>query len=153
MKIKILLLFGLLVLVASCNTSSVYKKDYEFDKNQWQKSDAKTFDFTIDDDAKLYDITFSLSHVFDYQFASIPLSFKWIKPDGTSDVISIDLKMKDENGKELGECAIDVCDLKHIIDSKVKLQKGKHQIIVSHTFDYDYLPNIIHIGLEVIKLK
>ena len=59
----------------------------------------------------------------------------------------------DENGKELGDCAGDICDLKHLLVSKAKLLKGEHQITVTHSFHFDYLPNIIHIGLDVGKSK
>ncbi len=153
MRIKYFFLASLFLIIVSCNNSSVYNEGHEFPKNQWQKKDPKTFDFTIEDDALLYDVNFLLSYVYDYQFASAPLSFKWTKPDGTSEVIPVDFKFKDENGKELGDCAGDICDLKHTLISKTLLQKGEHQITVSHSFHFDYLPNIIHIGLDVSKAK
>lgn len=153
MKIKYFLLASLFLMMTSCNNSSVYNEGYDFPKNQWEKKSSNTFVFTIDDDASLYDVTFILSHVYDYQFPSAPLSFKWSKPDGTSEIIPVDFKFKDENGKELGDCSGDICDLKHLLASKAKLLKGEHQITVTHSFHFDYLPNIIHIGLDVSKAK
>ena len=153
MKIKTFLLLGLLLAVASCTKSSSYSSTIDFSNNQWQKKDPQLFDFTIEDDSKLYDMVFSISHVYDYQFASIPLSFTWIKPDGTTETIPLDFKIKDKNGKDLGECAGDICDLNYPLKENVKLQKGKHQIKVSHSFQFDYLPNIINIGFKVIKLN
>lgn len=153
MKIKYFFLASLFFIMTSCNNSSVYNEGHDFPKNQWLKKNSNSFVFTIDDDASLYDVTFNLSHVYDYQFASAPLSFKWTKPDGSSEVIPVDFKFKDENGKELGDCAGDICDLKHTLASKAKLLKGEHQITITHSFHFDYLPNIIHIGLDVSKAK
>lgn len=153
MKPKQLLLIGLLLIVASCTNSSIYSEDKNFPDNQWHKNNASTFEFNIDDDTKPYDVIFSLSHVYGYQFDSIPLSFKWVQPDGTSETIPLDLKIKDEKGNELGDCVGDICDLQHPLFSQKKFTKGKHRIIASHSFEYDYLPNIIHIGINVNSSK
>lgn len=153
MKIKYFLIAGLFLMMISCGNSSVYNEGHDFPKNQWPKKSTNSFVFTIDDEASLYDVTFNLSHVYDYQFASAPLLFKWIKPDGSSENIRVDFKFKDKNGKELGDCAGDICDLKHTLTSQTKLLKGEHQITVTHSFNFDYLPNIIHIGLDVSKAK
>jgi gliding motility-associated lipoprotein GldH len=143
----------LLLLLISCDSSSVYKETFDFSKNQWYKKDAKSFEFEIKDDTKFYDIDFIVSHVYDYQFKSIPITFSITKPDGTNETKPIDFILKDENGKEIGDCAGDYCDLKQNIFSKTKLQKGKYKVIVSNTFHFDYLPNIILIGLDVSVAK
>lgn len=152
MKLKIILL-GLLFTMVSCNTNSIYNQSESFTNNQWPKSSSNAFVFNVEDDTKLYDITFSLSHVYDYQFKSAPLSFKWIKPDGTSEIIPLEFQFKDENGKELGDCSGDICDVTHLLLSKTKLPKGENQIIVMHSFQFDYLPNIIQIGIDVSSAK
>lgn len=152
MKLKIILL-GLLFAMVSCNTNSIYSNSESFTNNQWQKSSAQVFGFNVEDDTKLYDITFLLSHVYDYQFASAPLSFEWIKPDGTSEIIPLEFKFKDENGKELGDCSGDICDVNQVLLSKTKLPKGENKIVVTHAFEFDYLPNIIQIGLDVSVAK
>jgi gliding motility-associated lipoprotein GldH len=149
MKTKGLLILGVLLLLTACETSSIFNKKVDFTKNQWPKSTTNAFVFEVTDDSKNYDVTFLLRHVFDYQFDSIPLSFTWIKPDGSQEIIPISLAIKDKNGKELGECAGDICDLKKAILSNIKLPKGTNEIIVQHSFNYAYLPNIIQIGLDV----
>lgn len=153
MKIKSFLLVGLLLIVASCNQSSIYSKNYDFPSNQWHKNNTNEFAFTIENDTQLYDITFSLSHVYGYQFNSLPLSFKWVKPDGTTETIPVDFKIKDEKGNELGDCSGDICDLHYVLASKVKLTKGGHKIFAMHSFQFEYIPNIIHIGMDVSAVK
>lgn len=154
MKKNILLLFGLLSVVISCNKLEVYNQfDDGFAENRWQAKDAKTYDFTIDDDTKLYNITFRFSHVYDYQFNSIPINFTIINPNGETQNKQIDLQIKDASGKELAECSGDFCDLNYKLEEKIKLQKGNYKVIVSHSFNGPYLPNVLGVGLKVEEDK
>lgn len=146
------LLFALLSTVVGCNTA-VFDKGYDFADSRWQKSDPKTFEFTIDDASKTYDVIFTVSHIYGYQFDNVPLSFEWTKPDGTVQAIPFNLILKDKSGKELGDCSGDYCDLDTVILPQQQLAKGKHKIVASHQFSNDYLPNIFQIGLEVLQVK
>lgn len=153
MKLQPLIIFVLLLFTVSCNNSSVYNESHDFENNQWKKNDPKTFEFTLDQDNQAYDIVFKLSHVYGYQFESVPLTFRWIQPDGTVKEIPVDFRMKDKSGQELGDCSGDICDLSYQLSGNVVLPKGKHQIVAAHSFQFDYLPNIIHIALDVSKAK
>ena len=153
MKTKILLLLSLFTILISCSKQNEYNKFVEFGtENRWQKPDVKTFEFDLTDDAQ-YNLTFRFSHVYDYQFASVPIHFSIEKPNGEKDNFSIDLPIKDSAGKDLGECAGDVCDLNYKIKEKTKLAKGKYKVTVSHSFTGPYLPNVIGIGLKVENVK
>jgi gliding motility-associated lipoprotein GldH len=141
-------------LFVSCNKSEVYNKfDDGFTENRWQKNDVRTYEFTIDDTTKLYNITFRFSHVYDYQFNSVPIHFTIVNPQGEEQKKRIDLQIKDAAGKELAECSVDFCDLNYMLQQKVQLQKGTYKIIVSHSFEGPYLPNILGIGLKVEEDK
>ncbi|WP_395044744.1 hypothetical protein [Flavobacterium sp.] len=154
MKTKILLSLSLLLLLVSCNSNTIYSEfKNDFDSNRWLKADAKTFEFTIDEDAQLYDIIFDFSHVYDYQFSSIPINFIIESPNSLQEKFTIDLKIKDNSGKDIGDCSGDICDLKFKIKEKYKLEKGKYKVIISNNFKADYLPNVIGVGLDVEKLK
>lgn len=152
MKTKTLLLLSLFTILISCKQSE-YNKFVDFgEENRWQKSDVKTFEFDLTDDSQ-YNLIFRFSHVYDYQFASVPINFSIEKPNGEKENFSINLAIKDSNGKELGECAGDVCDLNYKIKEKTKLLKGKYKVMVSHSFEGSYLPNVIGIGLKVESVK
>ncbi|MES2746883.1 MAG: hypothetical protein V4648_00800 [Bacteroidota bacterium] len=151
---NIVLLLGLFFLIVSCNKLEVYNQfDDGFDENRWQQKDAKTYEFSIDDESKLYNITFRFSHVYDYQFNSIPMHFTIINPSGEEVKKEIDLQIKDASGKELAECSGDFCDLNYKVEEKVKLQKGTYKVIVSHSFEGPYLPNVLGVGLKVEEDK
>ena len=154
MKAKLLLLLSLFTLLISCSKQNQFSEFDTFgEDNRWHKEDSKTFEFEITNDALLYNLTFKFSHVYDYQFATVPLTFTIENPKGDKQNLSVDLAIKDDSGKELAECAGDVCDLKYPIIEKTKLQKGKYKITVSHSFEGPYLPNVIGIGLNVDSTK
>ena len=154
MKNTTLLFVGIFFLLISCNKKAVFDQfDTDFENNRWLEKDIKTYDFTIDDDSKLYNITFAFSHVYDYQFSSVPLNIKIVDPSGKEEPMTIDLQIKDASGKQLADCSGDVCDLFFKIKEKTKLQKGNYKAIISHSFSGPYLPNVIGVGLKVEEAK
>ena len=154
MKSKSLLFLLSFFILISCDKKSVYSEFYKNNEdNRWLKSDSKTFQFTIEDSSKLYDIDFNFSHVYDYQFASVPIDFEIENPKGEKEKFTIDLMIKDNSGKEIGDCSGDICDLKYKIKPKTKLEKGTYKIIISNGFKREYLPNVIGLGIEVSKLN
>lgn len=154
MKKKTLLLLSLFTVLISCSKQSQFSQFDTFgEENRWQKADAKTFEFDITDDTQLHNIVFRFSHVYGYQFASIPLNVVIESPDGKKEELKIDVPIKDDSGKDLGECAGDICDLNYKIEEKIKLQKGNYKITFSHSFEGPYLPNVIGIGLNVESVK
>lgn len=163
MKTKILLLLSLFTILicfassltlVSCSGQSQFSQFVTLGtENRWQKTDAETFEFEITDEATPYDLVFKFSHVFDYQFATVPINFTIENPAGEKENLSVDLAIKDSSGKELAECAGDICDLKYHIKENTKLKKGKYKVTVSHSFEGPYLPNVIGIGLDVEKVK
>lgn len=154
MKTKTLLFLSLFAILTSCSKLNQYKEFVSFgEENHWQKAAAQTFEFDITDDVKLYNIVFKFSHVYDYQFASIPINFTIENPKGEKENFSVDLAIKDSSGKELAECSGDVCDLDYTIKEKTKLQKGLYKVTISHSFEGPYLPNVLGIGLNVESVK
>ena len=152
MKTKLLLILFTLFGLTSCNKNSVYSTFYKNNENnRWLKSDAKTFEFAIDDESQLYDIIFNFSHVYDYQFSTVPINFVIENATGNKENFTIDLMIKNKSGKQIADCSGDICDLKLKIKEKYKLEKGNYKVIISTSFKGDYLPNVIGVGLEIKK--
>lgn len=151
MKTRPLLFFYFIALMLfSCNQGNVYSKfDNGFTNNRWEKANAKTYDFSIIDETKQYTIVLKFGHVYDYQFASVPIAVKITDPSGKEEQFPINLKIKDDSGKQLGECAGDICDVSFKIKERVKLAKGDYKITISNSFNGPYLPNVLGVGLDV----
>jgi gliding motility-associated lipoprotein GldH len=154
MKSKFIFPFLTIFLLISCSEKTDYKKFIKLpEDHRWLKSDSKIFEFIIDDDTKLYDVTFEFSHIYDYQFASVPIKIDVKNPSGEEEFHNIDFNIKDSKGKPLADCGGDICDMSMNVLEKTKLFKGKYQIKVSQDFDGPYLPNVIGVGIKVSKSK
>jgi gliding motility-associated lipoprotein GldH len=150
MKTKILFLSSLFFILISCNSGTFSQFDKIPENNRWEKSDLKVYEFEIKDDTKRHNIVFEFSHVYNYQFDSIPIQFLIKSPDGKEENLAIDLPIKDGSGEQLAECSGDVCDLKYTLKEQIRLSKGTYKITVSHNFKAaPFLPNVIGIGLSV----
>ena len=154
MRLKNILPILSVFLLISCSEKTDYKKFIKLpEDHRWLKSDSKIFEFTIDDDTKLYDVTFEFSHIYDYQFASVPIKIDVKNPSGEEEFHNIDFNIKDSKGKPLADCGGDICDMSMNVIEKTKLLKGKYQIKVGHDFDGPYLPNVIGVGIKVTQSK
>ncbi len=154
MKLKFIFPIFAFLLLISCSEKTDYKKFIKLpEDHRWLKSDSKIFEFTIDDDTKLYDVTFEFSHIYDYQFASVPIKIDVKNPSGEEEFHNIDFNIKDSKGKPLADCGGDICDMSMNVLEKTKLLKGKYQIKVGHDFNGPYLPNVIGVGIKVTQSK
>lgn len=153
MKTKGLCLIFIFTLLISCSDNHFRRFDILPEDQRWQVSDAKVYEFDIENDSQFYNIVFQFSHVYGYQFSTIPMNFTIKSPDGKTEVIDINLAIADDSGKQLGDCSGDVCDLFYTLKERTKLQKGKYKVTVTHSFKGPYLPNVIGIGLAVQNEK
>jgi len=154
MKLKNTFLFLLLTLLISCNSKNVFTETKEgFTANQWQKKEAQNFSFTINEDNKNYDFTITISHVYNYQFESVPIEVVITNPKGETEMLFFDLLIKDAKGNDKGDCLGDLCDLRQTFKKNIKLSKGNYTVHIAHRFNHVYLPNITSLGLEVDKTE
>lgn len=141
----------LLILLCSCNQNTVYEQlDTNFSDNRWMKNDTRTYNFTIAEAARNYDVVLHFAHSQGYQFASVPLTVVIENPDKTVTNKTITLDIVAEDGKDKGECAGDYCDLYYTFITNEQLAAGPYKLSISHSFQGDYLPNILGVGIEVI---
>lgn len=151
---RTLSLLCLLLFMVSCNKNQIYHKlDEDFPESRWQNKVVKRFEFEIEDSAPLYNFVLLFSHVSDYQFSSVPIKIRIESPSGKAENIAIDLKIKEDNGKDIADCAGDYCDLKYKFKSKERLEKGRYKVYVGHSFPGPYLPNVIGVGLNVERSR
>lgn len=149
---KIIRVVAVLMLVAlsSCEQNRVYNKfEKNFKENRWQKTDIRTYEFEIVQGATQYNMDLHFSHIFGYQFPSVPLTITIENPDKTVTTKNINLEITDENGKDKGDCAGDICDLYVTVFEGESLPVGKYKVAISHQFQGEFLPNILGLGIEV----
>lgn len=153
MKLK-LFLIALVGLLYSCNTNEIYSElDRNFEANRWLKTATKEFNFENAKSEEIVAVKLHFAHVHGYQFEEIPLEVEFINPKGISEIIALNLKVKDANGKDVGNCSGDICDVIHTIKTNVKLEKGTYTLKIKNTFSSEYLPNVLGIGVIFEKMK
>ena len=147
---QILLAFSGLLLLAGCGKTAF--KEYETDLvgNRWQKNDVKTYNFELKEGGT-YDVLVDFSHVYGTQFNALPLKVIMVKPDQTRETADYLMELRDADGNELGDCSGDYCDLREPVFTKLDLKAGNYQVSVANNFDYDFVPNVLGIGIRVVK--
>ncbi|HEX9979886.1 MAG TPA: hypothetical protein VGB50_04900 [Flavobacterium sp.] len=147
--VKILPLFCLVII--GCNSDTVYKEfNDHFEENRWKKTDRFIYNFTIEQSGN-YDLLIDFSHVYGVPFPDIPIQLDMTGPDQKTETQSVRIQLTDPDGQPVADCSGDYCDLQQEIFSGRHLQAGKYQIILSNQFDFEYLPNVLGIGIQVNK--
>ena len=142
--VVVLVMFSL----SSCDSNVVYSKfEKNFPNNRWTKENTISFDFTIEQ-PNSYELTLQVGHIHDYQIPVLDVEVALTLPDGTQKVIPVAVAMQDQTIKS--DCLGDVCDLFLPITSDA-FSEGEHQVSIRFTNDLPYLPNILGIGIQVIK--
>lgn len=151
MKFKLTSLLILVLVFLSCNEKKIYDElDKNFPDNRWQKEEARTFDFTIEEEARNYDVNVHFAYFSDFQVNPVPMTVIIVDPDGAEESKEINIVVKDKEGKETGECGGDFCDIREVIFKNEPLKKGKYKLSIQQNFNDIYLPNVSGIGVEVI---
>lgn len=151
MKIKLLSLLLVVFALSSCNENIVYKEtNKNFPENRWQKSEAKDFEFTINQEARNYNVELHFAYLSDFQVSPVPLSITIIHPDKTEEKREVNIVVKDKDGKETGDCGGDYCDIREVILENKALAKGVYKVKIQQLFNGAYLPNVNGVGIEVI---
>jgi gliding motility-associated lipoprotein GldH len=139
------------VMLVSCSGDTVYKKFYsDFTEHQWQKTDIRVFEFSIDEKAE-YDILLDFSHVYGFPFATVPIELVLEKPNKTVVSEKTEIIVSDRENGVLSDCSGDYCDLRQKLFSRTELRPGKYRLAVINAFDHPYLPNVLGLGIRVVR--
>lgn len=141
----------LLVFTAlSCQKTVVFKDvKKDFSDNQWVATDIKKFEFKLKKDVEAGDIKLLFSHVFEPQYATVPVSVTIEYPSGEKENVFLNLQLKDAEGNDLSDCSGDICELYTNLKEGVKLPKGNYKVSVENKFAYAYLANVLAVGVSV----
>lgn len=150
---KITVLFSLLIILVSCNKNKVFSDfDNEFKDNRWDFENVRTFDFEIKEELP-YAIKLQFGHIYDFQEKEVPVEITLTDPKGVNEVQVVNIIVKDENNKELGNCGGDICDVYQVFKEKEHLKKGFYKIRIKNLSKGIFLPNVLGIGVIVEKTE
>src|SRR5690606_6561395 len=128
-------------------TSDFYRN---FEDNRWAFNKEVTFDFEL---KKNQEFWVHFGHIYNYNFASVPIELEFVKENDTLNKIVVNEKIiiKDNNGEDKGDCLGDICDVYQKLDKD--LEPGNYKLSIRNLSELPYLPKVLGIGYQIRKPK
>ncbi|CAL2081244.1 gliding motility lipoprotein GldH [Tenacibaculum sp. 190524A05c] len=100
---KVLKVFGLLLILVSCDSKRVYDEYTSIDNNKWEINTPVTYQFEVKDTLAKRNLFINIRNNSDYEYSNLFLVTKMSFPDGHKIVDTLEYDMADKNGKFLGK--------------------------------------------------
>ncbi len=152
---QIIFAFLALAVLSSCDENRIFEKHSSaFPQFRWQQGQELSFSPAIDDTTATYRITLALRHVNGFQFAELKANMVVTSPSGNEQTMDYTIPVMDGKGGYLSECALDLCDLEHVIAANWQFaESGTYTFRVDHDMPVETLPNVMEVGLIIDKQK
>ncbi|MFW5851593.1 MAG: hypothetical protein ACOCWB_05170, partial [Bacteroidota bacterium] len=102
---------------------------------------------------QLYDVIVIFRYVEGFQFNRVVFGFSHFSPDTDTVDFSMGLPIIDSKGNYIGDGSGDIWDIEHTIISGKALPQGKNVFVLQNQMDshYEYIPNVMSVGLKIVK--
>ena len=139
------------VFLSSCNDSTVFKGEKDFEDQAWTYDDIINFNVEIADTNQLYDIYFDMEYEKSYPYQNLYFKFSHTDPQGQSSVDTLNIDLIDRSGHWIGECDKDKCEISGMIGNAYKINTpGNHQFSFEQFNRNDSLRGIDNIGILIL---
>ncbi len=148
---KKIIFFALLALTfASCKSNVVFEQRNDLKLN-WAQDNVQKFETGELASGTHYDSKIVIRYASNYPFNLLTLAAKIEMPDGSIQTKSIDLEMKDKDGKNIGDGLGDIWDIETpLLEDFVMTQTGKVKIELAHTMEsHPKVPLLMKIGVVI----
>ena len=150
MRKAALLLFGMCMLLYSCDQAKIYENHLDNERITWNRFDVKTFNIDIEDTTASYDFYVAIRHITAFPFGFITIQFTIYTPSGETRMLEQKIILKDDKGNWLGDGMGDLWDLNHLVREDFRFTRpGTCTVEVSSTMSQANLPGIMQVGLIV----
>lgn len=145
------LLLALLILnLSSCNLIWEHRELHEFESFKWDKSNAQTFEFEIDEKGK-FQIDIIGRHLTGFPYPTLNCQISVIG-DSIEFVDDTEIPIIAEDGTYLTEGSGDFWDFDFPSFQNLSLEKGTYKAVISPTNNDDPIRLISEIGIEVKRV-
>jgi gliding motility-associated lipoprotein GldH len=149
---------GMVLLVflalSSCTSRKVFSEYHKFSNFTWNRFELITFDVPIEDEESLYEIAVAVRHIPQFPYGNLDINMTINSPDGEMRSGDFSLKLKDKNGKWLGDGMGDLYDIEIPVHKGMKFSgKGLSRIEIENKMDKYEIRGIMEVGLVVRKVK
>ena len=145
------LFFLFCIILCSCGNNT-YENYYSFPDKKWNSDSVVSFQYTISDTTKSYDLKLKVRHTVNYEFQNLFLFLCGQKTD------TVELILSKKNGKWLGSGICDVREIEHVFDKgKVFMKKGQQELKIEQAMRYgsaekiESLEHVLDVGLIILE--
>lgn len=134
MKYNIFLaIFGILLLI-SCGKSYLVNEKVEFENQTWTYSDTLSFQFSVTDTSKRYNLYLEIDHSKLYKYQNIYMNVMTKLPNGEQRKQQLNLDLAEPDGKWKGDCKGENCKAQVILQVNAWFNK-----LGMYYFDFEQL--------------
>ncbi|MCD4665750.1 MAG: gliding motility lipoprotein GldH [Bacteroidales bacterium] len=141
-----------LLIVPSCSNNKVFQQYHKFENLSWNRFNYLTFEVPIEETGGEYDILIAIRHLPEIPYKKINISLTINLPYGEMRTANHTLTMKDKEGKNLGNCLGDLCDITIPVRKGFKFaEPGIVKFDIENKYSKMEMPGIMEIGLIIRK--
>lgn len=151
---KILFFSVIALFLFSCNKNKVFEKYITMDDNEWPMDKVLKFEVPIDDTSSFYNVIIPVRHIDNYPYDGLLVNVTLNTPSGEERSKNYKLKLRDENGKFIGDPGGDIWDADVIIMEKTKFNSaGTYKFEIVNGMPKTPTVCIMEVGLKIEKAE
>jgi gliding motility-associated lipoprotein GldH len=142
--------FGLILLLCSCESDVLYQANKRIDGGVWKVNDVAHFEFETADTSKLHNFYISLRNREDYPFSNIYFFVEMEFPNGKKSIDTVECQLADEQGKWLGNSSANLYDNRFLYQQGKQFPlAGRYKIDIRHGMRTPELQGITDVGFRL----
>ena len=151
---QVILFTGIVVLMAACDSHSVFDKYKPINKGVWNKDSLVVFNVPVTDTLQNHNFYINVRNNVDYRYSNLWLFVTIEQPDGEAVKDTFEMVLADPSGKWLGEGFGGLKTRKAIYRRNVFFPRsGDYTISLQQGMRNDELKGISDVGVRVEKVK
>ena len=132
-------MFFFAIILLSCG-SNTYENYHSFNHNGWNADSIVSFNYTITNPTKKYELRLKIRHTIDYEFQNLFLFLEEYKKD------TIEIILANKSGEWLGFGVSDVREFEFTLDKeRIFPKKGNYKIKLEQAMRYGALSKIVNL--------
>nr|WP_321353619.1 gliding motility lipoprotein GldH [uncultured Draconibacterium sp.] len=151
---QVILFAGIVMLLAACNSQSVFDKYKPIDKGVWNKDSLVVFKVPVTDTLQNHNLYINVRNNVDYRYSNLWLFVNIKQPSGEAVQDTFEMLLADPSGKWLGEGFGGLKTREAIYWRNVFFpHSGDYTISLQQGMRNDELKGISDVGVRVEKIK
>ena len=151
---KLSFYFSLLILFVACGCSDnqeevIYKK---FKDESWSRFDILHYEIPVRASEKNYDVFLFVHHTKEFEFDHLVFNMTMTTPSGEERIKEYEMDIKRKDGKFMGQCINDSCEISIALKKELKLTKGILTLDIENLVPRLQTKGLLGIGIRLHPL-